>query len=178
MAGRSNAAIVQSPEQVLIIERVFDAPRELVFKCWSEPEHFARWVGPKGFSSAILVWELRRGGTYRIHKRGPDGRDHWQRGTFREIVHPELIVRTYCWTDAEDRPMRPETLLTMTLEDLAGRTKLTLQQAIFESIGARDNHQRGWSSSLDQLAGYIAALSSGPFHSRSKEEHRAPGSTR
>jgi len=158
MAARSNTAFIESPDQVLIIERVFDAPRELLFKCWTEPEYFARWIGPKGFSSTILVWELRRGGKYRIHKRGPAGQDHWQRGEFHEIVPPQRIVRTYCWTDADDRPTRPETLLTITFEDLGGRTKLTLHQAIFESISARDDHQRGWNSSLDQLAEYVATL--------------------
>jgi uncharacterized protein YndB with AHSA1/START domain len=158
MTARSNAVLADSLERVLIIERIFDAPRELIFKYWTEPEHFARWIGPKGFSSTILAWELRQGGNYRIHKRGPDGQDHWQQGVFREIVPPERIVRTYCWTDADGRPTRPETLLTLTFADLGGRTRLTLHQATFESVTARDDHQRGWSSSLDQLTEYIATV--------------------
>lgn len=158
MAARSEAVVADSSERVLIIERIFDAPRELVFKCWSEPEHLARWIGPKGFSSTILACELYEGGSYRMHMRGPDGQDHWQQGVFREIVPPERIVRTYCWTDADGRPTSPETLLTVTFADLGGRTKLTLHQAIFESITARDEHQRGWSSSLDRLAEYIGTV--------------------
>jgi uncharacterized protein YndB with AHSA1/START domain len=158
MAARSNAVVADSPERVLIIERIFDAPRELLFKCWTEPEHLARWIGPRGFSSTILACERRPGGTYRMRMRGPDGQDHWQQGVFREIVPPERIVRTYCWTDADGRPTRPETLLTVTFADLDGRTRLTLHQGVFESVTARDDHQRGWGSSLDKLAEYIATV--------------------
>src|ERR1700751_1658510 len=102
MAARSNAVVADSPECV-IIERILDAPRELVFKCWTEPEHLSRWLGPKGFSSTILTWELRQGGKYRMHKCGPDGQEHWQQGVFLEILPPERIVRTYRWTDADGR---------------------------------------------------------------------------
>jgi uncharacterized protein YndB with AHSA1/START domain len=158
MAARSNAVVTDPVERALIIERVFDAPRELVFKCWTEPEHLARWIGPKDFSSTILACELRKGGNYRTHMRGPDGQDHWQHGVFSEIVPPERIVRTYCWTDADGRPTRPETLLTVTFADLGGRTGLTLHQAVFESVTACDDHRRGWSSSLDKLAEYIATV--------------------
>jgi uncharacterized protein YndB with AHSA1/START domain len=158
MAARSNAVITEPTERELAIERVFGAPRELVFKCWTEPEHLARWIGPKGFSGTIVACELREGGIFRAHMRGPDGQDHWQHGVFREIVPPERIVRTYCWTDADGRPTRPETLLTVTFADLGGRTRLTLHQAVFESVTACDDHRRGWSSSLDKLAEYVATV--------------------
>jgi uncharacterized protein YndB with AHSA1/START domain len=158
MAARSNAVITEPTERELAIERVFDAPRELVFKCWTEPEHLARWIGPKGFSGTIVACELREGGIFRAHMRGPDGQDHWQHGVFREIVPPERIVRSYCWTDADGRPTRPETLLTVTFADLGGRTRLTLHQAVFESVTACDDHRRGWSSSLDKLAEYVATV--------------------
>jgi uncharacterized protein YndB with AHSA1/START domain len=158
MAATSNATVAEPAERVLVIERVFDTPRELVFKCWTEPGHLSQWLGPKGFSSTIVTWELRQGGRYLMHKRGPDGRDHWQQGVFIEIVAPERIVRTHCWTDAEGRPTRPETLLTVTFADLDRRTRVTLHQAVFESVAARDEHQRGWSSSLDKLTEYIATV--------------------
>ena len=67
-----------------------------------------------------------------MHMLGLDGQDHWQQGIFREIVPPERIVRTYCWTDAQGRPMLPETLLTVTFDGLAGRTELTVDQAVFD----------------------------------------------
>jgi uncharacterized protein YndB with AHSA1/START domain len=157
MPARSDAFVTDSPERALIIERIFDAPPELVFKCWTEPQHLARWIGPaQDLNATILACELRVGGSYRVHMLGLDGQDHWQQGIFREIVPPERIVRTYCWTDAQGRPMLPETLLTATFDDLGGRTKLTLHQAVFESTNARDLHQGGWSSALDKLADYIA----------------------
>ena len=158
MAAGSNAVVMEPAERVLIIERVFDAPRELVFKCWTEPEHLARWLGPRGFSCTIFACELRQGGNYRMRMRGPDGQDHRHQGVFRDIVPPERIVRTYCWTDAEGRPTGPETVLTVTFADLDGRTKVTLHQAVFESVTARDDHQRGWSGSLDKLAEYLTRV--------------------
>jgi uncharacterized protein YndB with AHSA1/START domain len=154
----SNAVNTDPTQRELVIERIFDAPRELVFKCWTDPEHLARWIGPKGFRGKIVTCELREGGKYRAHMRGSDGQDHWQQGVFREIVPPERIVRTYCWTDADGRPTRPETLLTVTFADLGGRTRLTLHQALFESVTTCDDHRRGWSSSLDKLAEHIATV--------------------
>jgi uncharacterized protein YndB with AHSA1/START domain len=158
MAAGSNAVAAEPNERILVIERIFDAPRELVFKCWTEPEYLSRWIGPRGFRNTILTWELREGGQYRIHKRGPDGQDLWQQGVFREIIPPERIVRTYCWTDASGTLTSPEMLLTLTFAEMGGRTRLTLHQAVFESVTARDDHERGWSSSLDQLAEYLAAV--------------------
>ena len=157
MAATSES-LAADPGGVLVIERTFDAPRDLVFRCWSESQHFGRWIGPQGFTTTILTWEPRRGGSYRLHMRGPDGQEYWQQGVFVEIVPPERIVRTFCWADAEGRPTLPETLLTVDFADLGGQTKLTLNQAVFESVNARDAHHGGWSSSLERFADYLAAL--------------------
>jgi uncharacterized protein YndB with AHSA1/START domain len=151
-------SLAADPGRVLVIERTFEAPRDLIFRCWSEPDRLVRWIGPQGFTTTILTWELRQGGSYRLQMRGPDGQTHWQQGVFVEIVPPERIVRTFCWADAEGLSTRPETLLTVTFADLGGRTRLTLQQAVFESVTARDAHHGGWSSSLEQFAGYLATL--------------------
>ena len=157
MAATDNAA-AESAERELVIRRIFDAPRDLVFKCWTEPEHVARWMGPKGFTSTILTHDLRPGGSYCFHMRGPDGEDRWQQGVFREIVPIERLVRTYCWADANGNPTRPETLLTLTFADLGGKTELTLHQAVFESVAARELHKGGWNSSLDRLTEFLASV--------------------
>jgi uncharacterized protein YndB with AHSA1/START domain len=147
----------ESAELELVITRVFDAPRSLVFKAWTEPERLAQWWGPRGFTLPSCKVDLRPGGTYRFHMRGPDG-DHWSQGVFREIVEPERIVMAGSWADAGGNPTRPETVVTVTFEELGGKTKLTLHNAVFESVTARDAHRGGWSSSLECLAEYLASL--------------------
>jgi uncharacterized protein YndB with AHSA1/START domain len=148
--------LVKEPaDRVLVITRTLDAPRSLVFKAWTESEHMARWWGPRGFKSTVLKNELHPGGTYRIHMLGPDG-DHWTQGVYREVVPPERLVMVGSWADAHGNPTRPETTLTLVFEDLGGKTKLTLHNAVFESVTARDLHQGGWNSSLDCLVEYLA----------------------
>lgn len=151
-----NSAATQMAERELVIERIFDASRRLVFKAWTDPEHMVHWFGPRGFTSTILKNELRPGGSYRIHMRGPDGDDHWTQGVYREIVEPQRLVMAGSWADSEGNPTRPETILTLTFEEHDGKTKLTLRQAIFESVTARDAHKGGWTSSLDRLTEYLA----------------------
>ena len=156
MAARSNAA-AESAERELVITRIFDAPPHLVFKTWTEPDHLVRWWGPQGFTSTIIgKINVRPGGNYRIHMRSPEGNDHWSQGVYREVVEPERLVMAGAWTDADGNPTSPETLLTVTFEEHQGKTKLTLHQAIFESVTARDAHRGGWNSSLDRLAEYLA----------------------
>jgi len=153
--GAAVNLVSEPADRVLKIERVFDAPRSLVFKAWTESEHMARWWGPRGFKSTVLKNELRPGGAYRIHMLGPDG-DHWTQGVYREVVPPERLVMVGSWADAHGNPTRPETTLTLLFEDLAGKTKLTLHNAVFESVTARDLHQSGWTSAFDCLAEYLA----------------------
>ena len=154
----TNGAAEEFERRTLVIERIFDAPRDLVFKCWTEPQHLARWLGPKGFTSTILAYDLRPGGSYRFHMHAAHGVDHWQQGIFREIVPPKRLVRTYCWADADGNPTQAETVLTLTFDDLDGKTKLTLQQAVFDSVAARDMHETGWDSSLERLTEYLATM--------------------
>jgi uncharacterized protein YndB with AHSA1/START domain len=141
--------------RTLFIERVFDAPRKTVFRAWTEREHMARWWGPAGFASTIEKLELRPGGAYRIHMRSPEGTDHWSQGVYREIVAPERLVMAGCWTDANGDPVSRESVLTVTFEELAGKTRLTLRQ-VLESVTSRDSHRGGWTSSLGRLAEHLA----------------------
>jgi uncharacterized protein YndB with AHSA1/START domain len=151
--------VTEPADRVLVISRIFDAPRELVFRAWTDPEHLVRWMGPRGFTSSIEHSELRPGGAYRIYMRGPEGDDHWTQGVFREIVEPERLVMAGSWADAQGNATSPETLLTLTFEEHEGKkTRLTLHQAIFESVTARDEHRGGWNSSLDRLAEYLATV--------------------
>jgi uncharacterized protein YndB with AHSA1/START domain len=157
MAASGNP-VMETADRVLVITRIFDAPRELVFKAWTDADHLVRWMGPRGFKSTVIHSDARPGGAYRIHMLGPEGDDHWTQGIFREIVEPERLVMSGGWADAQGNPTSPETLLTLTFEEHAGKTKLTLHQAVFESLTARDAHRGGWNSSLDRLAEYLATV--------------------
>ena len=154
MAAEATAAR-ESSDRELVITRIFEAPRDVVYKVWCEPEHQAGWAGPRGFTVVSCEMDVRPGGSYRMHMRSPEGTDHHVVGVYREIFKPERIVYTWAWADAEGRPTRPETLLTVSFEDLGAQTRLTLHQAVFESVTARDMHRGGWSSSMDCFAEYL-----------------------
>jgi uncharacterized protein YndB with AHSA1/START domain len=154
MAARSNAA-TEPAERELVITRMFDAPRHIVFKAWTEPERLMRWWGPRGYTMTLCEMDIRPGGAYRFHMRSSDGTELRLAGVLREIVEPARLVLTSAWVDAEGKPGH-ETLLTLTFADRGGKTLLTLHQAVFESVTARDAHIGGWTSALDCLAEYLA----------------------
>ena len=138
----------------LILERIFDAPRELVFSAWIDPEHLVRWLGPRGFTGSVIKMDARPGGTYRFHMRSADGTEYWQQGVFRQIVPPERFVRTCSWADADGNPTGPETLMTVTFEEYGAQTKLIFQQ-VFDSAAACEAHRGGTATALDRLAEYL-----------------------
>lgn len=154
MATKSSE-VMASSDRELVITRLFDAPRHLVFKAWTEPERLMRWWGPRGFTMTFCKMDLRRGGAYRFEMRSPEGTEHRSAGVFQDVVEPERLVLRGAWVDAKGKPGH-ETVLTLTFADHDGKTMLTLHQAVFESVTARDSHHGGWSSSMDCLAEYLA----------------------
>jgi len=150
------SAAMESTEHELVITRVFDAPRELVFDCWTEPEHLQHWQGaPRGFTVTAYESDIRPGGFFRICMRSQEGVDRWLEGGYREMVKPERLVFTHLWLDAGRKPAGRETLVTITLADRDGKTELTLRQSGFTSLGSRNGHKYGWSSALDVLVDYL-----------------------
>jgi uncharacterized protein YndB with AHSA1/START domain len=142
----------------LLITRVFDAPRQLVFDAWTKPEHLARWQGaPEGFTVTFHDVDLRPGGAYRLCMRSPEGVDHWLQGVYREVAAPERLVFTHVWLDDRKQP-GPETVVTIMLADLGGKTELTLHQIGFKAVQSRDGHYSGWTSTLDRFHAYIVSL--------------------
>jgi uncharacterized protein YndB with AHSA1/START domain len=85
----------------------------------------------------------------------PEGVEHWKQGVYREVVEPERLGFTFAWEDAEGKPGH-ETLVTVSFAEQGAKTRLTLHQAIFETVARRDEHQRGWTSTLQRLAEYLA----------------------
>ena len=164
MAARSRT---ETSEEVLVIERIFDAPRELVWKAWTEPERVMRWWGPKGFTSPVCKIDFRVGGTYLFCMRSPEGQDYWSTGVYREIVPLERIVASDSFADEKGNVVSPsdygmspdfpsEALITVTFEELGGKTKLTLQQSIPVALAEEAGAREGWNGSLDKLAESLA----------------------
>jgi uncharacterized protein YndB with AHSA1/START domain len=155
-------------EKDLVITRVFDAPRDLVFKAWTEPERVMRWWGPNGFTTPVCKIDLRPGGVFHHCMRSSEGRDFWSKGVYREIVEPERIVCTDFFSDAAGNLVPPthygmspdwpqEALVTVTFAEHEGKTKFTLHHAVGSAPASeRDQCRAGWTESLDRLTGYLA----------------------
>jgi uncharacterized protein YndB with AHSA1/START domain len=142
--------------RTLAITRVFDAPRALVWRAWTEPRHLAQWSGPRGFTTPHHTMELRPGGAFRACLRSPEGEEMWVRGTYREVVPPERLVFTHAWEGA-DGQAGPETLVSVSfVERGSSRTEMRFHQALFETEAARDGHRSGWSSSFDRLEQHLS----------------------
>jgi uncharacterized protein YndB with AHSA1/START domain len=142
-------------ERELVITRIFDAPRDVVFQAWTEPGRVARWWGPQGFVTTYCDMDIRPGGGFRVCMRSREGAEHWKQGVYREVVEPERLVFTFAWEDAEGKPGH-QTLVTVSFAEEGAKTKLTLHQAVFETVARRDEHQRGWTSTLERFAEYLA----------------------
>ena len=165
MAATNNPA-PEPAEPVLVITRVFDAPRELVWKAWTQPQRFVRWWGPKGFTVPFCKIDLHPGGVMHFCMRSPEGRDFWNKGVFREVVEPERIVSTDSFSDEEGNLVQPahygmspdwpaETLLTVTFAEHEGKTKRTLRHDVPEPLAERNGAQQGWTETLDRLAEFL-----------------------
>jgi uncharacterized protein YndB with AHSA1/START domain len=164
-----NEPTTESAGPDFVITRVFDAPRGLVFRAWTDPRHLARWWGPHGFTNPVCELDARPGGAWRIVMRGPDGQEHPAKGVYREVVEPERLVLTIDhselseeWHDlvnpARDKSKgKPalEALTTVTFEEHGGKTRLTIRlrfespevRGLLEKLGMAE----GWSQSLERL---------------------------
>lgn len=144
------------------ITRTFDAPRELVFDVWTQPEHLAQWFGPKDFTNPVCELDLRPGGAILIHLMGPDGVVFPMNGVFEEIVPPErLVYSTSAFADEAGNPM-VEDLRTARFDADDGKTILTFHAAITRlAPGAEDapaGMEEGWNETFDKLAVYLATI--------------------
>jgi uncharacterized protein YndB with AHSA1/START domain len=166
MAATTSAA-ARSAERELVITRVIDAPRTLVFKAWTEPEHLVRWWGPKGFTTPYCQMDVRPGGRFHHCMRSPEGREFWGRGVYREIVPPERIVFATSFADAAGNAVGPErygmnpdwpfeTLITVTFAEHHGKTKLTVRQSVSVALAQSIGAVQGWNETLDRLVAELA----------------------
>ena len=139
----------------LTLERTFAAPRALVFRMWSEPEHMRAWSCPRGFTiPEASGGKAAEGGSFRVVMQGPDGERHILRGTYLEVRPVDRLSFTHQWE--EEGGLSPETTVTVRLEDTDdGGTRLTMNQGFFRNAAIRDGHEGGWLESLDKLAEYL-----------------------
>jgi uncharacterized protein YndB with AHSA1/START domain len=165
------AVTTKSPD--FVISRVLDSPRDLVWKCFTDPERMKHWWGPKGFTVIAAKMDLRVGGTYHYGLSAPNGTTMWGKFTYREIVPPERLVFINSFSDEKGGITRHpgsatwplEMLSTFTFEEMPGRkTKFTVRWTTHNASAeeektfdtARDGMTQGWSGTMEQLEAYLA----------------------
>jgi uncharacterized protein YndB with AHSA1/START domain len=146
---------VSETTRELVITRVFDAPRELVFRCWTDPGQVAAWWGPTGFTAEVVTAEVAVGGAWRTGIRNSaDGAEYWCGGVYLEVVPPSRLVFSFAW-DGEDAE---DTLVTVTFAERDGKTEMTFRQSGFRTDESRDGHVDGWRESFDDLGNHLDNL--------------------
>jgi uncharacterized protein YndB with AHSA1/START domain len=155
------SATVRPPiDRVLTIARVFDAPRDLVWRAWTDPKHLMSWWGPRAHPAENVEADVRVGGRWRHCLRAVgDGSELRHGGVFREVVPPERLVFTFAWEEEGERGI--ENVVTVTFAEQGAKTLMTMQQTPFQSFEERDGHQGGWGSAFDRLDEFLARANGG-----------------
>lgn len=192
-AGKGSVAVMTEPTTgyELKITRTFDAPRELVWKAWTDPEMAKHWMGPRGFQATEFVTPSEPGGHWHLSMEGHvPGTEQVaylrQGGVVKEIRPPELLVYTFAWDSRQsvglgESPYK-ENIVTVRFEERGGKTVMHFTQAPFATAGERDGHTGGWNSAFDRFAefmqakqpGRIAALDALPSELHMKRIFAAP----
>ena len=148
-------------DREIVLSRLLDAPRELVFSVWTDPRHVAQWWGPNGFTNTVTEMDVRPGGTWRLMMHGPDGTDYPNKIVYLEVVKPERLV----YQHGSDDSMEDAFHVTVTFETQGRRTLVTLR-TLFQSAAARDfvikEHGaiEGGQQTLARLSAYLEGLAS------------------
>jgi|SRR5579862_1873985 len=188
MASRSNTA-VESTDRELVVTRIFDAPRELMWNTLTVPEHLEHWWGPKGFTSRVHTLELRPGGTFLYSQKTPDGHEMWGKWVYREIVAPERLVFVSSFSDEKGNltrhPFEPNWPLeiqgTSTFTEDRGRTTVTVRMVPINATASEEQTffdgskfmEEGFAGTWDKLDKYLAKRSEDRISNRLKEKNDA-----
>jgi uncharacterized protein YndB with AHSA1/START domain len=153
--------VIEAGKQDIITTIVLDAPRELVFKAYTDPELFAQWWGPRRYKNEIDTFDSRTGGSWRVVQVGDDGSRHAFRGVNHDVVAPERICATF---EYEGVPGHVA-LQTATFEPMGNKTKL-VAHLVFESVMDRDGMvasgmQEGADESMDRLSELLEKMKAG-----------------
>ena len=149
MAEKNSTATAEDLE--LVINRTFNAPRELVWKAWTDPEMLSVWSAPRGFTIPRSEGELRVNGPWRATMVKPDGERLNLGGKYLELRAPEHLVFTHVWMDENDNPTGPESIVTVTLSESGKKTEMVFRQTGFDSAASRDGHKEGWTECFEKL---------------------------
>lgn len=154
MTTKSTMAKPQFGEGTVVLTRVFDAPRTLLWKAWTDPKMLAQWFGPRGFTSSVPELDVRVGGALRIVMHGPDGNDYPMKGVFREVIAPKRLVFTNIAIDAQgNHLLEGETAVTFSEKD--GKTTLMLETHAVGRVPIATTMlagmEAGWTQSIDKL---------------------------
>jgi uncharacterized protein YndB with AHSA1/START domain len=148
-----------SGDREIVITRLLDAPRELVWQAWTDPEQVPQWWGPRGFTTTTHKMEVKPRGVWRFVMHGPDGRDYQNKISYLDVVRPERLVYAHGGEEGLE-PVQFQT--TVTFEDFGGQTKLTLRM-VFPSAEERDRVVKeygaieGGHQTLDRLSEHLAS---------------------
>jgi uncharacterized protein YndB with AHSA1/START domain len=145
-------------DREIVLTRLFEAPRELVFKAWTDPDLLMKWLCPRDFTVTFVDIDLREGGAWRSGMRSPEGIDYIMRGSYRVVKEPEMLVLTHAWEDDLEPGHLPghETLITVILSEIGDKTQMTFHVTGLTSDESRDGQQQGWSQAFDNLETALA----------------------
>ena len=154
----------QLRERQIEVSRTFDAPLEMLWKAWTEPEHFMKWYGPKGFTVPICEIDLREGGRHLWSMQSPDGRQMYFTGNYKEVQPMTRLVYTDSMSDAKGNVMSAEMMgmpegapvtmdVTVTFEHADGKTTVSVSHV---GHGDADHAGMGWEQAFDKLTAVLA----------------------
>lgn len=160
MTSTTNAAPVSDRE--LVLTRIIDAPREKLFKAWTDPELLKQWFAPLPWTTSAAELDVRPGGASLFVMRDPDGNEFPNRGVYLEVVENERLVFTDAFTRAWEPSEKPFMTAIVTFEDIGGKTRYTAR-ARHWTVADREAHEKmgfheGWGQCADQLAALVARI--------------------
>jgi uncharacterized protein YndB with AHSA1/START domain len=161
MDAKRNSSIEETADREIVLTRVFDAPRELVWEAWTDPKHVVNWWGPRGFTTTIEKMDVRPGGVWKHVMHGPDGTDYPNSSVFKEVVKPERIV--YSHGGGKKGEPGAHFVATWTFEALGDKTRVTMR-GVFDTAADRDRVVKeygaieGGKQTLERFAEYLVNM--------------------
>ena len=164
----ANNAVLETER--MVITRMFDAPRELVWKAWTDPQYVMQWWGPKGFTAPVCKMDFHVGGKFLCCMRSPDGQEFWNAGEYHEIVPHEKIVSSMYFSDSEGNKVEAaeygiehqaieDAHDVVLFEDLgSGKTKLTFIGNETAEDATKSGQAEGWNQILEKIAAVLAGM--------------------